>query len=296
MLDFHSGSTMIKDEPISKTSIGAQSEGDRAESGPKRRSISGDDAEGDSGIRLQSPARAQQDPEETVVSDGDAASSCQALSSDCGSETQRTYATGEGVSQVDGRRDQVHKSVSASVLHDTETLNPSGRRRSSRPVSSVSSKTSSLPESQLPRSYSMNDARSVEEPLHVSTKSTAPPKVIVTSAPISLPMKGNGRQKGTLRRGKWTVEEEAYVARVIQDFNSGFLHAPAGTTLRTYLSEKLQCDPMRITKKFTGDACIGKRVFHPVVRSSSNAEAIDKAQVRITVPNGSVSHGYHVID
>ena len=84
----------------------------------------------------------------------------------------------------------------------------------------------------------------------------------------------------SLRRGKWSVEEEAFVARVIQDFNSGFLNAPAGTTLRSYLSEKLQCDPMRITKKFTGDSCIGKRVFHPAVRNPSNAAAIDKAQVR----------------
>ena len=82
-----------------------------------------------------------------------------------------------------------------------------------------------------------------------------------------------------LRRGKWTAEEEAYVARVIQDFNSGYLKASAGTTLRTYLSDKLNCDPMRITKKFTGDACIGKRVFHPAVRCSSNAALIDKAQV-----------------
>ncbi len=82
-----------------------------------------------------------------------------------------------------------------------------------------------------------------------------------------------------LRRGKWTLEEETYVARIIQDFNSGFLNAPAGTTLRSYLSEKLQCDPMRITKKFTGDSCIGKRVFHPAVRSTANAAAIDKAQV-----------------
>ena len=93
---------------------------------------------------------------------------------------------------------------------------------------------------------------------------------------------GSKKNKGPpLRRGKWTVEEEAYVARVIQDFNSGFLNAPAGTTLRSYLSEKLQCDPMRITKKFTGDACIGKRVFHPAVRSASNGAAIDKAQVRL---------------
>lgn len=90
---------------------------------------------------------------------------------------------------------------------------------------------------------------------------------------------GSGSQ---LRRGKWTTEEETYVARVIQDFNSGFLDAPAGTTLRTYLSEKLQCDPMRITKKFTGDSCIGKRVFHPAVKSSSNAAAIEKAQTELT--------------
>jgi hypothetical protein len=83
-----------------------------------------------------------------------------------------------------------------------------------------------------------------------------------------------------LRRGKWSIEEEDYVRVVIQDFNSGFLDAPAGTTLRTYLSEKLQCDPMRITKKFTGDSCIGKRVFHPAVRNPSNAVAIDSAQVR----------------
>lgn len=77
------------------------------------------------------------------------------------------------------------------------------------------------------------------------------------------------------------MEEEAYVARVIQDFNSGFLNAPAGTTLRSYLSEKLQCDPMRITKKFTGDSCIGKRVFHPAVRNTANSATIDKAQAEL---------------
>lgn len=129
----------------------------------------------------------------------------------------------------------------------------------------------------------------------VSSRKAGPPKVITTLSaveglpdPKSTPATASSgsqrsRQGSTnLRRGKWTVEEEAYVARVIQDFNSGFLDAPAGTTLRTYLSEKLQCDPMRITKKFTGDACIGKRVFHPAVRSPSNAAAIDKAQVGVT--------------
>jgi hypothetical protein len=63
-----------------------------------------------------------------------------------------------------------------------------------------------------------------------------------------------------IRRGKWMAEEEAYALAAIRDFNSGYLDAPPGTTLRAYLSENLQCDPMRITKKFTGDASIGKKV------------------------------------
>jgi hypothetical protein len=110
-----------------------------------------------------------------------------------------------------------------------------------------------------------------------------PPRVITTTSQGHSGRSSSPKSKNPLRRGKWTVEEEGYVARVIQDFNSGFLDAPAGTTLRTYLSEKLQCDPMRITKKFTGEACIGKRVFHPAVRSPSNASAIDKAQVSPTL-------------
>lgn len=67
----------------------------------------------------------------------------------------------------------------------------------------------------------------------------------------------------SLRRGKWTYEEEAYVMKMIEFFQDGLLPIAPGATLRSYLSEKLHCDPMRITKKFTGPHCIGKRVFHP---------------------------------
>ncbi|CAH0370409.1 unnamed protein product [Pelagomonas calceolata] len=71
------------------------------------------------------------------------------------------------------------------------------------------------------------------------------------------------REKAPLRKGKWTQEEELFTAAVIREFERGMLACPAGTTLRSYLSEKLHCDPMRITKKFAGDASIGKRVFTP---------------------------------
>ena len=49
----------------------------------------------------------------------------------------------------------------------------------------------------------------------------------------------------TLRRGKWTTEEENYAARIIHDFENGTLDVPEGSTLRNYLSKTLNCDPMR---------------------------------------------------
>lgn len=68
-------------------------------------------------------------------------------------------------------------------------------------------------------------------------------------------------KKPQLRRGKWTPEEEAYASRLIQEFKSGLLPLTDGTTLRTFLSKLLNCDPMRISKKFVGANCIGKQIF-----------------------------------
>jgi len=66
----------------------------------------------------------------------------------------------------------------------------------------------------------------------------------------------------SLRRGKWTSEEEAYANKIIAFFNKGLIpNVEQGITLRTYLSDKLQCDPMRITKKYAGASCIGKQIF-----------------------------------
>ena len=56
-------------------------------------------------------------------------------------------------------------------------------------------------------------------------------------------------------------EEEAYSTAVIRHFRAGLLRLPDGLTLRGYLAEKLNCDPMRITKKYAGAACLGKRTF-----------------------------------
>lgn len=69
------------------------------------------------------------------------------------------------------------------------------------------------------------------------------------------------KTKHPLRRGKWTTEEEAYANRLIGEFKNGLLPLTDGTTLRNFLSKLLNCDPMRISKKFVGNNCIGKQVF-----------------------------------
>jgi hypothetical protein len=82
------------------------------------------------------------------------------------------------------------------------------------------------------------------------------------------------------RKGKWGLEEEIYTNKIIQAFNEGTLavqnsRVGGQLTLRAYLAEKLNCDPMRITKKFTGAACLGKRVYHKVGAPTRTQEEID---------------------
>lgn len=80
--------------------------------------------------------------------------------------------------------------------------------------------------------------------------------------PTSTSSASSSKKKGPpLRRGKWTPEEEAYANRLILEFKAGLLPLTDGTTLRTFLSKLLNCDPMRISKKFVGSNCIGKQVF-----------------------------------
>lgn len=87
----------------------------------------------------------------------------------------------------------------------------------------VLSNTSAKASSSHPRSSSNNTA----------------PSTAGTNAPTT-------KRKGPLlRRGKWTIEEETYANRLIQEFKAGLLPLTDGTTLRTFLSKLLNCDPMR---------------------------------------------------
>jgi len=111
---------------------------------------------------------------------------------------------------------------------------------------------------------SLIDAKAAPEP---PPPPPPPPPVKKVSAKPSSRLKDDdkgppkGRRENGLRRGKWTVEEEAYANRLIHEFKLGLLPLTDGTTLRTFLSKLLNCDPMRISKKFVGQNCIGKQVF-----------------------------------
>jgi len=71
----------------------------------------------------------------------------------------------------------------------------------------------------------------------------------------------NNGGKPKLRSGKWVAEEEAYANLLIEAFEKGVASdCTNGSTLRSYLATKLQCAPMRISKKFAGKG-IGKMVY-----------------------------------
>ncbi|KAJ1454702.1 hypothetical protein M885DRAFT_521285 [Pelagophyceae sp. CCMP2097] len=73
------------------------------------------------------------------------------------------------------------------------------------------------------------------------------------------------RARAEARTGQWTDAEIAFANSVVTLFHAGSLPRCAnGTTLRALLAELLHCSPMRISKKFSGDGALGKRVFKRV--------------------------------
>lgn len=55
------------------------------------------------------------------------------------------------------------------------------------------------------------------------------------------------------RSGPWSREEELYAAALIDSFFKGLLEIAEGTTLRAFLSSRLCCNPMRVSKKLASE-------------------------------------------
>lgn len=85
-----------------------------------------------------------------------------------------------------------------------------------------------------------------------------------------------------LRSGKWLPAEENYALLLVTLFERGVISdcVDGITTLRTYLSQKLHCAPMRISKKFAGRG-IGKLVYSS--KSSSEQENLPELLERLRV-------------
>ena len=135
-------------------------------------------------------------------------------------------------------------------------------------------------ESEVATAPSVKEVTAVEE-AKASATAVADDKATVVSVSES----DSESVPSTPRRcGKWSAEEEAYTARLIKNFDAGSLPtcgSPAsacarppprgslvrarrvenGTTLRAFLSKKLNCSTMRISKKFAGKKCLGKQIY-----------------------------------
>jgi hypothetical protein len=72
-----------------------------------------------------------------------------------------------------------------------------------------------------------------------------------------------------LRAGKWLEEEEKYAELLISLFDQSQLSdCSHNMTLRAYMSQKLHCAPMRISKKYAGKG-IGKLVYNAKSRAAN---------------------------
>jgi hypothetical protein len=107
------------------------------------------------------------------------------------------------------------------------------------------------------------------QPSRVPIMFPANAHVIPQSAPVS---STNIFDSMKLRRGKWTSEEEAYAELLIKEFEQGTVEGcENGCTLRSFLSKKLHCAPMRISKKYAGTFLnVWLVVFYACLEASSH--------------------------
>lgn len=126
-------------------------------------------------------------------------------------------------------------------------------------LASLSSEAQAIPAFIAPNQSELAGTPTTTQPLHPGTISLSiSTGVNMTTAPSA---KRPRPSREGVRRGKWTSEEQAYADRLIRDFEAGILPLENGATLRAFLSKKLNCDPMRISKKFAGARCLGKQIF-----------------------------------
>lgn len=80
------------------------------------------------------------------------------------------------------------------------------------------------------------------------------------------------------RTGQWTREEEEYSAKIGELFQLGQLpNVPEGMTMRALLASVLNCSPMRVSKKFSGEQAIGKRSYRHLGEVDDSLRSLEEA-------------------
>jgi hypothetical protein len=83
------------------------------------------------------------------------------------------------------------------------------------------------------------------------------------------------------RKGKWSADEHKYANMMMKQFQMGALPLVDGLHLRGFIANLLQCDPLRVTKKYSGHA-IGKQNFYYQRHKSYCYNLHTKMQKRIS--------------
>lgn len=128
------------------------------------------------------------------------------------------------------------------------------------------------------RDHSESAFNGADDGLNNSDKTTVPKRA---RAVKNSNRSTKSKARPGLRKGKWTDEESRYATQLTNYFKEGLLPIERGTMLRLYLSQKLNCEPMRITKKFTGGECIGKQVFRPCSPTPESRVRLVQAQLEL---------------
>lgn len=84
-----------------------------------------------------------------------------------------------------------------------------------------------------------------------------------------------------VRKGKWSADEHKYANMMMKQFQLGALPLVDGLHLRGFIASLLQCDPLRVTKKYSGHA-IGKQNFFYQYRKTYCYNLHIKLQKRVS--------------
>jgi len=138
-----------------------------------------------------------------------------------------------------------------TIASTASSINTQGRPHSNTLVPVKRMVNQVFPQHQQPSHGNVPQHHLVLNPIHLSPAYPLPNKYSTPSVFTNM----------KLRRGKWTQEEEAFANALIEGFEKGTIQdCGNGCTLRAFLSRKLHCAPMRISKKYAGKS-IGKHVF-----------------------------------